>query len=107
MQEGYSDKYDSGNKREDEQNGISNVAYPLVVGMFLTRQGFLMTFLDLLLAGGWSDSDSAIRFFDVPAPASVLAGTEGGAHEIGVGSRGSKIWQSSSSSSSETRKIGM
>ena len=78
-----------------------SLAYPFVVGMFLTRLGFFETFLDLLTTGGWSVSDSAARFFD--GPASVLAGTEGGTHEIGMGTRGSKIRQSSSSSS-ETRK---
>ena len=68
---------------------MSRWHYPLVVGMFLTQAGFLETFFDLLVDGGWSDLDSAVRFFDVPT--SVLAGTEGGAHVIGVGSRRSKI----------------
>ena len=64
---------------------ILSVAYPVLVGIFLIQEGFLDTFLDLLLAWGASDSDSAVRFLDVPAPASPLPEMEAGAHEIGVG----------------------
>ena len=74
-------------ERRNEQGKILSVAYPVLVGIFLIQEGFLDTFLDLLLAWGASDSDSAVRFFDVPAPASLLPEMEACAHEIGVGSK--------------------
>ena len=51
-QEKYPDKYNSGNERKDEQNVMSNVAYPWEVGIFFTREGFLATLLALLLVWG-------------------------------------------------------
>ena len=98
------DKINSDDKERKQMELNKRLAYPFVVGIFLTRFGFFTVFLDLLTTGGWSDSDSAACFLD--GPASVLAGIEGGAHEIGIGSRGSKILQSSSSSS-ETQKTGV
>ena len=68
----------------------SSVAYPVEVGICLMRAGFLTTRFIFLLGWAWSSSDLVARFRDPPAPASVLAGTEAGAHEIGVGSRGSR-----------------
>ena len=68
----------------------SSEAYPVEVGIGLMRAGFLTTRFIFLLGWVWSFSDSVARFQDPPAPASVLAGTEAGAHEIGVGSRGSR-----------------
>ena len=67
------------------------MAYPWEVGIFLIWEGFLDTLLVLLLVWAGSASDSVARFLDAPASASVLAGTEAGAHEIGIGSRGSRM----------------
>ena len=70
------------------------------MGIGLRREaGFLVTRFVFLDAGAGSSSDSDARFRDPPAPAPVLAGTEAGAHEIGVGSSGSTMYQSLSSSS--------
>ena len=72
--------------------------YPLVVGIGLTRFDLEPDFL-ILLALGESDPGASVRFRDDPS-ASCLAGTQGGGfHEIGIASMGSKMQQSSSSSS--------
>ena len=71
--------------------------YPLVVGIGLTRFNLEPDFF-ILLALGESDPGASVRFRDDPS-ASCLAGTQGGDHEIGMASMGSKILQSSSSSS--------
>ena len=68
----------------------SSKAYPTEVGMFLRRDFEIARFVFLCVGAG-SSSDSVARFRDPPAPVSVLAGTEVAAHEIGVGSSGSRM----------------